>query len=384
MQRELVLEKTSVNKLNGPKTKKQLQEIRKAAEANQTLAVTAKLRGRLKPSVAGDSFATNYKYSVVLILSKEGQRAEEALDLAEKVVRKVATLQKWQVLGEAKVVAALEAQAKSRPPFIVWPMTDDVIATQFADIVGCDANLRLIHDATEAFIQSNGVLRNHTILYGEPGAAKTSMFMKLKEWYESDNCGVERVKALDATSISKAGLENWILDQADAGELPEILYLEEVEKFDMNVLLPLGSLMDGRGVLTKLNARVNRTARASILVWMTCNDEDFVKKWHRGYLWSRCTQKIECCRPTREEMESYIIPSKIKQMGGDPSWTKYVCDFAYDQLKTDDPREIIGLLAGRHRLVDGTYQRDKLQVLNRAELKKKKNVKKDLDIDLLS
>jgi replication-associated recombination protein RarA len=117
-------------------------------------------------------------------------------------------------------------------------MTDEIIRTEFGDIIGRDAHLRIIHSATENFIKSRGVMRSHTVLYGPPGAAKTSMFLKLKDFYERDS-EVERVYALDATAISKAGLENWMLDRAEDGTLPEILYLEEVEKFDLNILLPL-------------------------------------------------------------------------------------------------------------------------------------------------
>jgi hypothetical protein len=96
MQREYVLEKLSVNKLNAAKTKKQLTTIRKEAEANAALGVSAKIRGRLKPElVTGTDSTQNYRYSVKLLLSKEGHRAEEALDLIEKTVRKAALLQKW-------------------------------------------------------------------------------------------------------------------------------------------------------------------------------------------------------------------------------------------------------------------------------------------------
>jgi hypothetical protein len=381
MQREYLLEKLSVNKLNPDKAKKQLVSIRKEAEANRTLGVSAKIRGRLKPEIVGEpGGVSNYRYSVKLVLSKEGQRAEEAIDLIEKTVRKAAVLQKWNLVGEAATIEAVRSGAKARPPFELRPLNSEVLSTEFSDIIGRDAHLRKIHAATEMFVESGKNMRSHTILYGEPGAAKTSMFMRLKAFYERES-DVERVHALDATAISKAGLENWILDKAEAGELPEILYIEEVEKYDMNVLLPLGSVMDGRGVLTKLNARVDRQAKVSILVWMTCNDEEFVRNWHRGFLWSRCTHKIECVRPTREEMETLILPQKVLQIGGKLEWVKPACDFAYDVLKTDDPREVVGQLDGRDRLLTGEYQHDSLQILKAAAFKKAKKNKKPLDRD---
>ena len=108
MQREYILEKTSVNKLNPGKMKTQLAQIRKDIEANKTVGGIAKNKGRLKPEVfTGEGGKDNYRYSVKLLVnvSKEGQRAEEELDLLEKVARKSADLQKWHVVGEAAAVA---------------------------------------------------------------------------------------------------------------------------------------------------------------------------------------------------------------------------------------------------------------------------------------
>jgi hypothetical protein len=368
MQRTYVLEKLSLNKLNSAKTKKQLQSIRKEAESNATFGITAKLRGRLKPELyTDDSQRKNYRYTVRLELAASSDRAEQAFDLVEKTIRKAAQLEKWNVVGEASTVAAqAKTQADNRPDFKVQELTPEVLTGDyFADIIDRDAHLRTIHAATQMFLRSKKKMRSHTILYGEPAACKTSMYEQLKEFYEQDD-KIERVHMLDATTVSKAGLENWLLDKADAMELPEILCLEEVEKFDMNVLLPLGSIMDGRGVLTKLNARVNRSSKIYMLVWMTCNDESFVRNWHRGFLWSRCTHKLECVRPTREQMETLILPKKIADINGDPAWAKPACDFGYDVLKTDDPREIIALLDGAERLLTGEYQQDRLHILKTA------------------
>ena len=376
MQREYILEKTSVNKLNPGKMKKQLAQIRKDIEANKTVGGIAKNKGRLKPEVfTGEGGKDNYRYSVKLLVnvSKEGQRAEEELDLLEKVARKSADLQKWHVVGEAAAVAIVTASTKTRPAWQLEPLTDEALSAHFSEIINREPHLRTMHKATQMFLRSAGKLRSHTILYGKPGACKTNMCLAMKAWYERDS-EVERVHCLDATSVSTAGLENWVLDRAESGTLPEILYIEEIEKYDMNVLLPLGSMMDGRGVITKLNARVNRRGKTNILVWMTCNNEEFVRKWNRGYIWSRCTHKIPCYRPTREEMEKIILPQKILQIGGNPDWAKPACDFAFDVLKTDDPREIIGLLDGEDDLLTGKYQEDQKKILGAERLKALENV----------
>jgi hypothetical protein len=380
MQREYVLERTSTNKLNPAKLKQQLAAIRKAVMANKTIGAAAKNKGRLKPSV--DEGESNYRYSVKLIVSvsREGDKGQEDLDFLEKIIRKSAQLQKWHLVGEAEAVELVTAGTKTRPPWHLEVITPEVFQTHFSEIIDREAHLRTMHKATEMYLRSEGKLRSHTILYGKPGACKTNMCLALKNWYERDS-DVERVHCADATALTKAGLENWLLDHAEAGSLPEILLLEEIEKFDMNVLLPLGSMMDGRGVITKLNARVNRRAKTNILVWMTCNNEDFVRKWNKGYIWSRCTHKIPCDRPTREQMENLILPQKILQIGGNPDWAKPACDFAFDVLRTDDPREIIGLLDGQDDLLSGKYQEDQMKILGSKRLRALQDLKIDVDRD---
>jgi hypothetical protein len=370
--RSYLLERSSINKLNLAKMKKQLRQVKKDVDANSALGVTSKIKGRLTPKInTGEGGKQNYCYSVQLIASADGDRAEEALDLIERIASKNAALQKWNLVGETDAVQAARNDSKARPPFMLRGMTDEIIRSEFADIINRDAHLRTVHRSTEMFVKSGGKMRSHTIMYGEPGAAKTSMFLRLKDFYEKDS-DVERVKVLDSTTLSKAGLENWILDRADDGTLPEIILFEEIEKYDMNVLLPLGSVMDGRGVLTKVNARVNRRANTNMLVWMTCNDEDFVKRWHRGFLWSRCANKIECVRPSRQEMEDLILPRKVEDIGGNLQWIKPACDFAYSVLKTDDPREVMSCLDGQDALLDGTYQADRLKIIELVNLKKKR------------
>jgi hypothetical protein len=58
---------------------------------------------------------------------------------------------------------------------------------------------------------------------------------------------------------------------------------------------------------------------------------------------------------------------------------KPACDFAYDVLKTTDPREVLGLLDGRDRLLDGSYQDDSLAIINIAKRSKATRPKADVD-----
>lgn len=377
MQRTYVLEKLSLNKLNGAKTKKQLQAIRKEAESNATLGITAKLRGRLKPELyTDDSQRKNYRYTVRLELAASSDRAEQAFDLVEKTIRKAAQLEKWNVVGEATAVATQAMAVSARPQFIVPQLDETAINTKFNGLFSRDAYLRTIHASVEMFIKSNGERRSHTCLYGCPGSAKTITYQMLKDFYE-ENSKVERVHIVDGTSLTRAGLENYILDKAESRELTEILVIEEIEKKDPRDVFCLGSIMDGRGVITKLNARVNRSERVKLLVWCTCNSEEILKTFHKGYLWSRFTHKLECVRPSREEMYSILI-NEISKIGGNPLWAKYALDFGYDVLKTDDAREILGVLDGRERLLTGEYQKDRMEILNIvANYKRKVQIKPD-------
>ena len=68
-----------------------------------------------------------------------------------------------------------------------------------------------------------------------------------------------------------------------------------------------------------------------------------------------------------------ILLDTIERTGGDPDWANLALMFAYEVVPEvlgrpmDDPREIKGLLDGRERLEDFSYQQD-LVVLMRAEL----------------
>src|SRR5439155_4753237 len=90
---------------------------------------------------------------------------------------------------------------------------------------------------------------SHVVLHGEPAAAKTFLLRCFKALYEQGS-EVERVVFIDAQTMTKAGLEDWLLQRAEEGSLPEIIVLEELEKQGEGVLLPLISVM-GSGYLAK-------------------------------------------------------------------------------------------------------------------------------------
>jgi SpoVK/Ycf46/Vps4 family AAA+-type ATPase len=208
------------------------------------------------------------------------------------------------------------------------------------------------------------------ILYGPPTGAKTSMLKAFKTWYEAPDGGrVERFSLLDTTTLSKAGLERWILKKARRKELPEILGLEEIEKFNPDNLLSLLAIMDDRGTLSRLNATEGyQEESAPVLVVATCNDAEAFQQFAKGALWSRFKKRLYCARPNRDLMRKILLREVVQIPGGNSRWADEAMRFAYEVYPKEtgkvmaDPREIIGLLDGRDRLLDGSCQKDCLAV----------------------
>jgi hypothetical protein len=207
----------------------------------------------------------------------------------------------------------------------------------------------------------NEVARNHTLLYGKPASCKTTVLKAFKAWYERDS-DVERVLFIDAHTMTKAGLENFLLEKARSRELPEIIVLEEIEKHEPTNLLALISLM-GSGFISKMNAHIGfRREIANVLIWATCNNEEVIRNFRGGVLWSRFGNKFPCTRPSRELMTKILLKAVLGR-GGNPAWVHAAIDFAYDEMRgvigrpMDDPREIKALLAAKDFLLDGSYQR---------------------------
>jgi hypothetical protein len=266
----------------------------------------------------------------------------------------------------------------NRPDFVVPALTKDALASYFTGLYERDEHIRIIHDAVtnhvatlSAWRRDNTVevARSHILLKGKPAGAKTLLFERFKRWFEEASPGAERVTFVDMQTATRAGLENWLLDRAEAADLANIIVLEELEKLQpLDNLLPLVSLM-GSGYIAKLNARIGRRHElANVLVWATCNDEAVVRRWRNGAIWSRFAKKLHCPRPSRELMKQILLDT-VERIGGNPEWVDRAMEFAYEVMPQvvghpmDDPREIKGLLDGRDRLLDGSYQLDLLAIL---------------------
>lgn len=383
-----MLERRSRHRLNPDITKKNLKKIALAASRNKTLGFEGRVGKLAEPELIEDDV---HRYLVRLRLEKAVVRSPEAahnqFQHILNVVSRCAQSKGWRVLemteedrGGQDSSFLLPAR-NNRPEFVVPALTRDVLSSYFGGIYERDEHIRIIHDAVTNYVSTLAawrrdntveVARSHILLKGKPAGAKTSLFERFKRWYEEASPGCERVTFVDMQTATRAGVENWLLDKAEQGELADIVVFEEIEKLQpLDNLLPLVSLM-GSGSVSKLNARVgHRKQLANILVWGTCNDETLIRRWRNGAIWSRFSKKLHCPRPSRELMMRILLDT-VERVGGNPAWADKAMEFAYEVMpqvmgySMDDPREIKGLLDGRDRLLDGSYQLDLLAIM-RAE-----------------
>lgn len=388
MQRDLVLERRTVNKLNEEITRRKIRRIAGAGERNSQLnfkTTAGKLR---EPELVFDEDANceMYLYRVKIRLEKRVTTGREdvamrAFDHVTGVVNRTAESEGWKIVkqigdlsrestvdDEDPLTISSSKKSVSIQEFDLPQLNAESWERHFSGIYERDAHIRLIHDSTKTFIASQGKTRSHVLMWGPPAGGKTTLGTKFKEFYEQDT-DREVVAIIDGPTMSKAGLENWLLDQAERGSLPPIVFIEEIEKQDMDNLLTMLSVM-ASGYVAKMNARVGRLiADAPCVVWATCNDIDILKRFRRGALLSRFSQQVYCKRPSRDLMLR-ILQDKVKMIGGNPIWAQKAMDFAYEELPQyigeawEDPRRIISLLDGGARLEDGSYQSDLIQILS--------------------
>lgn len=362
---EIFVERQTTNQLNPDKLQNQYQEIVHCLK-NRPSAGNTKSKATPVNTIACE--AGGYRYGFVVTLMIEPKRSETAaikmLEKAKLILIRAATNRSWTAkdLAESKEAAQV---AQERGPLVVGELSKEILQKYFGDVYEREAHLRVINRNSQIYTSTKGKERNHTILWGLPASAKSILFKGLKNWYE-DGDETERVAIVSAPSISKSGLENWILEKARDGVLPEILCFDEIEKYELENLYCLWALMDGAGMIRKLNARIGRVeAKANSMIWATCNEIDKIKKFANGSLFSRFTHALCCKRPSRELMHKILLDKlnerKVDGLVVKEEWAKAALDLGYEVLKTDDPRKIIGLLAGGDDLLNGVYAKDLLE-----------------------
>jgi hypothetical protein len=369
MHRDLAIERRLTNRMPETRVHDHRLEITKAANnrssAHGVKGRSSKVEGPIEE--INDQGQKLQRYTFTVRLEKAEYKTEEsankALDGAENFVRQAAERVGWLCMGEkAAVEAAIQAE-ESRPPFVLPPLTQKVMNEVFEGIRERDAHIRLMYRSVKAYVDSAREVRNHTLLYGEPAAAKTMIVKRFKAWFDSVDDGVERITCVNATTLSKAGIEKWILERGQIRMLPEILFINELEKGDPSDFLCLLNIMDEQAEISRLNAKIGKqSAEARILIWADCNDAEKVRNWQRGALWSRFNKRWACVRPNRVVMQEILLQkiTKLRKRGlpAKDLWAKLCVDYGYDKMETNDPRVIEGLLEGGYELEDGSYFKD--------------------------
>lgn len=236
---------------------------------------------------------------------------------------------------------------------------------EFAHLYGLDPQIRTLLSAVQTAIDTEGQQRDHAVCWGHAGCGKTTTLLSLERLL-----GPGAVLRLDATSTSRAGIEELVFEKYRDGDkwlpLPPIVFCEEVEKADENGLKVWLGALDDRGELRKMKFRQDKVRKINVLFICTVNDKRKFDMMmgsdgsEAGALSSRCVTDIYFPRPSRDTLR-LILRDRISASGGKSEWIEPALDLGYD-LKYTDPRKFRSLLAGGDRLLDGSYQEDRMAI----------------------
>lgn len=395
---KIVLERRTINRLNPEITQRKLRTLAKLAEQNPGLGFTATISKFREPVRQFDAETLDEAYVYNSRISVVNSRTIDATTLDAtfrrhvlEPIQKQAAIDGWTIqidnifpvklVNGAGVIGNFPDNpsttstnaSESRPMFELPPLDEFIYSQFFSGVYEREPHIRMIYDSIGAYLKSDGEQRSHVLLEGKPACCKSILLERFKNFLEHDVPeGTERVAFIDGPTMSKAGLENWLMQLAANNKLPDVLCIEEIEKQNMDNLLTLLSVM-GSGYIMKTNARIGRMKQlAKCVVWATCNDIQLLKRFRDGALWSRFTHKLRCRRPSRELMTK-IVHDKVSKSNGDIRWADAALEFAYEGMTKAhgqpmvDPRAILGLLDGGNRLLDGSYQADYLATFSAGD-----------------
>lgn len=254
----------------------------------------------------------------------------------------------------------------------------------FSHIFGLGHVIRMVIRAIHHAAETRGKHMGHTILWGEPGSAKSCLMDAVIDYVNQPviqwNPEYRAVLRIDADSSTRAGIINKFITLANSVEqLAPIVFAEEVEKTSEDLWKGLLSAFDARQRIHKLTNRGDRRAHTPILGLATANSISKFESFLSGAIASRFSNKIEVSRPTPYVMEQILL-NKIDEMGGDREWAQAAMELAH-RHKIRDPRQIINFLIGREGLLDGTYAEDFEANMKAAALSRNAYEKQEGDTD---
>lgn len=385
MKWEINLERLTQRRSSPDKVLSQIHKIAHIIQRNQTTGFKAITPRKIDdPEVVQTNEGIRYRQKSKIIVEKDRVRSEEATNRYFQAIveraRARAALSGWtlDVRDENGAPTPLFSSAKQNEtiPLADYSLDDfktpelnEVSYNQFfSEVYDREPHIRVIHDAFSDFL-TNNTSRNHILLYGEPSSCKTTLMERFKDFYEFNYNTCEVIFFLDKTTMSKAGLENTIIDKIDSGTLPKILAIEEIEKGALENINCLISIM-GSGRMTKNNAKIgNYNKECPVVIIASCNDIDQLASFQRGALLSRFSHKIYNAIPDMDLMERILMDRVIK-IGGNPLWVDKCIDLAYNVWKREfgefydkgNPRGVKSLLSGRTRLMDNSFQNDLIAI----------------------
>lgn len=262
---------------------------------------------------------------------------------------------KWDKLAEL---------TRDRPDPLWLPGTTDEEIEEhpcFSHIFGQAHVIRSLLRAIFHAIDSEGKHCAHTILHGQPGAAKSTIMDAVINYinepvidWDPECAAAEKI---DAESATNAGVRNRIINLANGVEgCPPIMFFEEAEKVSEDFWKGLLGVFDYRQTLVRLTNRGKTVASTPTLGLGTVNNMTKFETFASGAVNSRFSNRIVVARPSPTVMRR-ILHHKVREIGGNPLWADAAMDFAHE-IKERDPRRIINFLVGRDSLLNYSYQED--------------------------
>lgn len=372
MKFDVTFERVVERHLGEEKLRAALKYIGASAKRNKTynFEVSIPTSKILIQPVDDGSGVSKFRYTSSMMVWKENFRSAGAVreqwDAVKPVMAKAANRHKWRMLDEGTngpVAPAAEEPTKKEPKRIVSrtdvvlpPLSPEVYATYFSRLYNREPQIRIIYDSANRATGTGFEERHHVLLRGQAGTAKTDLFTSFCNFI-----GPEKVWHVDATTLTKAGLERELMARSKDGVLQPFLLIEEIEKVtspeNINCLL---QVMDMRGRIQRTNARDGDVyAECKVVVWATCNDSEYLRTFADGAIWSRFSLRPICKRPDADLMRKILLRS-VREMNGNEKWVEPVIRFMWDELKQikeykndyNDPRLGRALLCGGDRLFD--------------------------------
>lgn len=236
----------------------------------------------------------------------------------------------------------------------------------FKGIYGRAKHIRIIASSIKRMIVTKGEKRNHILLYGLPGCAKSHILMG---WMKILGSG--GYFTINANSATKPGIEKMFLTRFKETGVPPICFIEEIEKTAESVLSVWLSVLDDRAEVRKINFVNQEKTEAKVLSIATANDKILFDRLHGGRpgfpgaLSSRFTKQLYLPRPDKDILRRILLRD-VQLYGGKASWVEPCLDIA-QELGTNDPRIVLSLLDGQDRLLDNSYKDDIVGVFKAEE-----------------